>query len=238
MGFRLTPQAVLGALIVVFGLLLTADNFRILDADKILRFWPMVFIAVGLTKLVQSDTGSGQAFGGFLASIGVLMIADEFWDIHFDIGRLWPLALVAVGGFIVYRALRGEPSCGTLGTTSSDSEISEFAFWSGKVRRIASPGFRRADLTAVMGGVEVDLRGASTPAGQDAVIDVFVWWGGVEITVPPDWAVSNQIVAIMGGAEDSSTGTQGATNRLVVRGFCIMGGVEIKTAGGAGSKQW
>ena len=50
--------------------------------------------------------------------------------------------------------------------------------------------FRRADLTAIMGGVEVDLRGAST--GQEAVIDVFAWWGGIEITVPPDWAVSNR----------------------------------------------
>jgi predicted membrane protein len=238
MKMRLTPQAVLGALIVVFGLLLTADNFRLLDADKVLRFWPMVFIAVGLTKLVQSDTGSGQVFGGFLASIGVLMIADEFWDVHLDVGRLWPLALVAIGAFIVYRAARGESACGPAGVTTSDNQVSEFAFWSGKARKIASPGFRRADLTAVMGGVEIDLRGASTPPGQDAIIDVFVWWGGVEITVPPDWAVSNQIVAIMGGAEDSSTGTQASTNRLIVRGFCIMGGVDIKTAGGVASKQW
>jgi predicted membrane protein len=79
-----------------------------------------------------------------------------------------------------------------------------------------------------MGGVELDLRSAGT-GGQEAIIDVFVWWGGVEITVPPDWAVSNQVVAIMGGADDKSTGTQDARNRLVVRGFVVMGGVEIKT---------
>ena len=45
----------------------------------------------------------------------------------------------------------------------------------------------------------------------------------------PDWAVSNEITAIMGGAEDRSTGTQQARNRLVVRGVVIMGGVDIKT---------
>jgi hypothetical protein len=228
-GFRLTPQAVLGALIVVFGLLLTADNFQWLDAGNILQFWPMVFVAVGLSKLVQSDTTSGQVFGGVLAVVGVSMVADAYWDIDLDLDRMWPLALVAVGAFIVYRAARGESACGAAGPATSDSQISEFAFWSGKVRRNAAPGFRRADLTAIMGGVELDLRGASTPSGQDAIIDVFVWWGGVEITVPPDWAVSNQVVAIMGGADDSSTGTQDATNRLIVRGFCIMGGVEIAT---------
>ncbi len=236
--FRLTPQAVFGVLIVGVGLLLTADNFGLVDAGQILRFWPLVFVAVGLTKLVQSGTMSGQVFGGFIGMVGVLMIADRFWSIDLDVGRLWPLALVAVGSFIVYRAARGGASCPPAELATSDAQISEFAFWSGKVRKNASPGFRRADLTAVMGGVELDLRGASTFAGQEAVIDVFVWWGGVEITVPPDWAVSNQIVAVMGGADDSSSGTQASTNRLIVRGFCVMGGVEIKTAPAGASKQW
>lgn len=237
-GFRLTPQAVLGVLIVGLGLLLTADNFNLVEADQVLRFWPLVFVAVGLTKLVQSDTTAGQVFGGVLAVTGVSMIVDEFWAIDLEIDRMWPLALVAVGAFIVYRAARGETSGPPSGPVTSDTQISEFAFWSGKVRKNASPGFRRADLTAVMGGVELDLRGASTTSGQEAVIDVFVWWGGVEITVPPDWAVSNQVVAIMGGADDSSTGTQDATNRLIVRGFVIMGGVEIKTNAGVAGNKW
>jgi Cell wall-active antibiotics response 4TMS YvqF/Domain of unknown function (DUF5668) len=237
-GFRLTPQSVLGVLIVGLGLLLTADNFNLVEADQILRFWPVVYVAVGLTKLAQSDTTAGQVFGGVLAVVGVTLIVDEFWAIDLDIDRMWPLALVAGGAFIVYRAARGESACGSPGPATSDSQISEFAFWSGKVRKIAAPAFRRADLTAVMGGVELDLRGASTASGQGAIIDVFVWWGGVEITVPPDWAVSNQVVAIMGGADDSSTGTQDATNRLIVRGFVIMGGVEIKTNTGVAGNKW
>ena len=95
-GFRLTPQAVLGVLIVGLGLLLTADNFNLVEADQVLRFWPLVFVAVGLTKLVQSDTTAGQVFGGVLAVTGVSMIVDEFWAIDLEIDRMWPLALVAV----------------------------------------------------------------------------------------------------------------------------------------------
>jgi predicted membrane protein len=79
-----------------------------------------------------------------------------------------------------------------------------------------------------MGGIELDLRAAGTATGE-AVIDVFVMWGGVEIWVPPDWAVSNEVNLLMGGAEDRSTGAQGATHRLIVRGFVVMGGLEIKT---------
>ena len=58
-----------------------------------------------------------------------------------------------------------------------------------------------------MGGIEMDLRPASTATG-DAVIDVFVMWGGIEITVPPDWAVVNHILPIMGGVVDKSTWEQ------------------------------
>jgi hypothetical protein len=39
--------------------------------------------------------------------------------------------------------------------------------------------------------------------------------------------VSNEVMVLMGGADDKSTGAQDARNRLTVRGFCIMGGIEI-----------
>jgi hypothetical protein len=117
-------------------------------------------------------------------------------------------------------------SAGTV--ISGDTMLSEIAIWAGKQRRSVSPNFRHADLTAIMGGIELDLRGASTSTGE-AVIDLFVMWGGIEIWVPPDWAVSNQVGLLMAGAEDKSTGTQAARHRLIVRGFAIMGGVEIKT---------
>jgi len=236
-GRRITPQAVLGLLIVGLGLVLTADNLGWVEADRVLQFWPLILTAVGVTKLLQSDTTSGRVFGGVLVVLGLVMTADEVWHIEVDVMRWWPLALVAVGAFIVYRATRGNESSVAGGLIGADTDVSEFAFWSGKVRRNASPAFRRADLTAIMGGVELDLRGASTQ-GHEAIIDVFVWWGGVEITVPPDWAVSNQVMVVMGGADDSSSGTQDATNRLIVRGFCIMGGVDITTQAGTSKKQW
>ena len=136
------------------------------------------------------------------------------------------MLLVLGGVWLIARAWDGGRE--TPAPNVGDAGGSEFAFWSGVKRRVASPAFRRADLTAVMGGIEMDLRPAATATG-DAVIDVFVMWGGIEITVPPDWAVSNRIVPLMGGIVDKSTGTQEAKHRLHLRGFVLMGGVEIKT---------
>ena len=227
--FRMTPQIILGLLIVAFGVILTLDNLDYLEAGDILRYWPLLLVAFGLARLLGTNCTSGRLSGGVMVFIGLWLTADELVAIPIDFERWWPMILVAIGGLILFRAFRGGTQRGPDTQLTTDAAVSEVAVWSGKVRRITSPMFRRADLTAIMGGVEVDLRGAST-GGQEAVIDVFAWWGGIEITVPPDWAVSNQVVVFMGGVDDSSSGTQDARNRLVVRGFVVMGGAEIKTS--------
>lgn len=234
--FRLTPQIILGLCIVAFGVALTADNLGYADASKILSWWPLGIVLVGVTKLFTGCSGSARVVGGVIVFVGVALLGETL-DV-FRIWAWWPMALIALGLVIVFRAVGGSraaaaapagltPIGGPAGMTG-ESRLSELAIWSGVQRRVSSPVFRHADLTAVMGGIELDLRQAGTGGGE-AVIDVFVMWGGIEITVPPDWAVSNQIVPIMGGAEDKSTGTQTSQNRLILRGVAIMGGVEIKT---------
>jgi predicted membrane protein len=225
-GTRLTPQALLGLLVIVFGLLLTGDNLGWFDADEVLRYWPLGLMAVGLLKIVQGQGRSGRVAGAVLTAVGFMFVAETLlnWPIDFD--DWWPLLLVALGILVLTRSFDRGRRAGV--PSSADANVSEFAFWSGKVRRTTSAAFERGDLTAVMGGVELDLRGAGT-GGAEAVIDVFVMWGGVEIWVPPDWAVANEVTVLMGGAEDRSSGVQGARNRLVVRGFVLMGGLEIKT---------
>ena len=56
------------------------------------------------------------------------------------------------------------------GTTAQRS--SEFAVWSGVQRGVTSPAFKRADLTAVLGGIELDLRHAGTDNGEAVIADV------------------------------------------------------------------
>jgi hypothetical protein len=234
--FRLTPQIILGLCIIAFGVALTADNLGYADASRILRWWPVGIILVGVTKMLQGCSPSGRVVGGVITFIGVALLGESI-DV-FAIWAWWPMALIALGAVIVFRSMGGgrlaaQPAPGLVpgaapAAATGESRLSELAIWSGLQRRVSSPVFRHADLTAVMGGIELDLRQASTGGGE-AIIDVFVMWGGIEITVPPDWAVSNQVVPIMGGAEDKSTGTQTSQNRLILRGVAIMGGVEVKT---------
>ena len=66
----------------------------------------------------------------------------------------------AIGGRPRARMRRPAPS------SAATRSLSEIAIWAGKQRRSVSPMFRHADLTAIMGGIELDLRGASTVDGR------------------------------------------------------------------------
>ena len=221
-GFPLTPQAILGTLIIAFGALLMASNFGLVRAGEVLRYWPVGIIVVGSAMLSRAIDSSGQLKAGAVLLLGIWLTGSRVFGYDADLGDIWPVLLIGAGVAMLMRARRSDP----VGTVATDQVIHDFAFWSGTERRIRSTAFKRGEFTVVMGGIEVDLREAST-AGE-AVIDVFVVWGGLEIRVPPDWSVSNQVVAIMGGAVDKSTGTRDAKNRLILRGFVLMGGIEVK----------
>lgn len=87
--------------------------------------------------------------------------------------------------------------------------------------------FRGGELSAIMGGVEIDLSEAQI-SDDTATINVFAFWGGIEITVPRNWKVEIDAYPILGGIEDDTKPSQEEKlKKLIVRGYAIMGGVEI-----------
>jgi predicted membrane protein len=103
-----------------------------------------------------------------------------------------------------------------------------FALLSGIKRRWGKSAFRGAAVTAFMGGCELDLREALMSSGELAVIDVFVIMGGVNIFVPPNWPVSQEVVPLLGGVHDKTRSVpSNPAQHLLVRGTVVMGGVEI-----------
>ena len=246
-----TPRVVFGLLAVVFGVAMLLDNLYIIEARNIMRYWPVAMVVVGASYLLRTDSKSERLFGGILTVVGAVLLAEVVFNYDLDLWRFWPLMIVLFGVLMVARAFQPQdtpgkvqvgvvfgassqapPSPSTVASGqrvgSQDTIYNEVAIWSGIERRVATPAFKSADLTAVMGGIEFDLRQAGADQGE-AVIEVFALWGGIEIIVPPDWAVSNKVTAIMGGAEDQSSGTQMSRSRLTVKGVVLMGGVTIKT---------
>ena len=86
------------------------------------------------------------------------------------------------------------------------------------------------NVVTVLGGVELDFREATLPAGEITLSAVCIL-GGMEITVPPEMHVIDNGVAILGGREvsaDSDESVRPGAPVLRLSGFCLLGGVEVK----------
>jgi len=227
---RITGRLVVGLVIVVLGILFLLDNFGYADAGDVLAYWPVVFIIVGLTQVMGSRRKvlSGTIFmivGAWLLLNILGYVEQSPWD-------MWPVFLIIAGVTLVSKALRrpAVPVPGAVPTETGphDAQANGFAFMSASSRKIVGE-FLGGDLTAVMGGHDIDLRNARITNQGTAVIDVFVWWGGIDIKIPPDWKVSPEGLAIMGAFEDNSAAPQGEVRgHLVLKGLVVMGGVEVK----------
>src|SRR5215217_5506495 len=223
---RFTPQLVVGLIVIAVGVLMTLDNLQLVDASRYLRFWPAAVIVLGVVKIWHSREGMGGSFGGFLfVVIGAWLLLEQTALVRVSFWDMWPALLVAFGVFLAWQ---GVSVPRRRSSAASNDLISAMAVLGGVSRGNNSPAFRGGELTAVMGGCELDLRHAAIEG--EAVIDVFALWGGIEIRVPDDWTVVSRVTPILGGVDDKTRPPQAAASRhrLVLRGFVVMAGVEVK----------
>jgi predicted membrane protein len=227
--FRVSFQLIIGFIIISLGVLYLLQNFGVLYARDYTRLWPLLLVLYGVSRLVECDNLPHKIWGGFWVLVGSLWVLDNLDILYFDIWDLWPLVLVAIGLSLIWRPTRRRMA-GVGGTVieDSDSQINAVAMLGGFKRSNDSQDFRGGEITAIMGGCEIDLRRASIKESE-AVLEIVAIMGGVEIQVPDDWQVTLQGVPILGGYEDKTHQQQGeARKRLIVKGYVIMGGVEIK----------
>jgi Cell wall-active antibiotics response 4TMS YvqF len=215
--------AVIGIVIIAAGAILLGGNLGLIDSHYVFRnFGPVVLFILGAVLLARRRHDQ-VLLGLVLMFVGAWGFAtqQQWIKIHFW-ALIGPMMLVLAGGSVVWRAFN-RPSAEGVG----DAYIRTFAVFSGSELRPSVP-FEGADLTALMGGVSLDLSNA--PMARDtAVIDVFALMGGAVIIVPRDWDVTVRVTSLMGGCSDKRRpATMPATKHLIIQGMAVMGGVEIK----------
>ena len=217
--FRVTPRLVIGLAIMLAGFLLALDSLGFADAGQVFRWWPLALIAVGVTKLLGE--ASQRSGASLLIVLGAAFLALNLGLLSFP--RVAAIVLFLVGARIAWKALAPRTQTPA---TGGGSTLDVVAILGGSKRGV-SGDFKGGQAFAFMGGSEVDLRRA-TMARDEAVLDVFVFWAGLEVKVPEDWEVVCRGLPLLGGFVDNTRHTPGAQKRLVVTGMAIMGGVEVK----------
>ena len=231
-----------GLILMGIGVIFLLGNMGYLDVRQAFAFWPVILIIFGAIKIVESRD-HGRTAGIFWVVIGLLFLLGSFGIIRMTFRELWPILLIGIGALTLWRAalVRRERSClwspgpaspegsSDANTTSSNSVLSAKAILGGVERRIISEDFRGGDVTAIMGGCNLDFRSALIKPPNQAVLEVFALCGGIEIRVPEDWTVVSELEVILGGVDERKAGPpKDESKRLILRGKVLMGGVEVK----------
>ena len=212
-------KLIVGLFFTALGLLLAADNLRLLRADDYLQYWPAVAVLIGLIKL--ADPGR-RLVGTTLIVIGASLLAYTAGWVHFTIFNLWPLLLIGIGAAMVARAA----GVRVPGTGAQTGRNILAALTTRKINE-TSRDYSGNGIVAAMGACQLDLSQADIAHGP-AIIEAFAFWGGIEIFIPENWEVIGEVFPFMGGFDVRTSVGAKPDRQLIVRGAAIMGGIEVK----------
>ncbi len=246
-------RIIAGVIILTAGLLFMLNNFNVLPPrmEHYIFSWKTLLIAIGTLNLLFSHN---RTAGFILITVGVVFWIPDIFVLPINAGKfIWPLAIIVVGLFILFKRPDGSfghrfwedrfrnnhdenetENAGEQASFSQNDFINNVAVFGGGSYVITSKNFKGGKLTAIFGGSEIHLQHAKLAPGKH-ILDILFLFGGSEIIVPPDWNIKIEVVSIFGGFSDKrfvrkpEEITDEKHSFLVIKGLVIFGGAEIKS---------
>ncbi len=235
-----TAQRVVPAMVLIaVGGIFLLSNLHLMRVHDLWQYWPVIFMVMGVFKLVDAQEPRERTSGGLFLAFGSILLANNMGLIPFSVWDMWPLLLIGVGVYMLIDRTTASKLFSDFGCSGASRMRGpsgaftrhETAVFSGGKRKIAVDDFQRAKYDAVFGGFEIDLRGSQIQ-GDSATIEINAVFGGAEVRIPPNWSVVMRGTGVFGAFADSADQPNPAVTpnikKLIVRGAAVFGGVEIK----------
>jgi predicted membrane protein len=221
---------IFGTIVILVGLGFLLDNMGIVDFREFWKFWPVLLIAYGASRILACRAVTGVIWGGAVALIGALLLLDNLDILFFRFDYIWPLIIIAFGLSLLARAIDRKRYIAEAAAGSNESVLNIVTVFGGSNRVIDNKDFRGGEIVSVFGGVRLDLRRAAITLDR-VVLDISAVFGGVEIRVPENWAVSTKGIGIFGGFDDKTLHPKPDPNvktpELVITGATVFGGMSV-----------
>ena len=210
--------------------------------------WETILILIGL--YVGISNRFRDHTWAILIVLGLVFLLDDLLP-DLSIRRLiWPVGMIVVGVIIMttgdrytwwrkarQKAPADDPNeVNNLSIVSDASSASEedwleaTAVFGGVKRSIVTKHFKGGEVTAIMGGAEINLAYADIQGITR--IEIINIMGGTKLIVPAHWDVQSRMVAILGGVDDKRNIRPeliDPNRRLILEGPSLMGGLEIRS---------
>lgn len=234
----------LGLVLFVGGTFFLLDHTGLLGSSFLAGWWPCGLAVLGAAQVLFGDNRVARATGsGLILLGGVLMLADLEPAEWLDAGSYaWRAALASIGIALVVRActhaappravplpLASDEDPAIRPGTNPAERVQLFSVLSSQERVVSSQAFEGGQLSSILGGYRLDLRGANLPAGGEAVLELYSLMGEGHVLVPEDWTVVSDVVPILAEVRVKARPRRAdPAKRLRIQGFALMSDIEVR----------
>ncbi|EJO5347447.1 hypothetical protein NRP93_001526 [Clostridium botulinum] len=219
----------LGIIFLIIGLGIGLEALNLWDFGNIIsNYWPIILIVVGVKKLLEKSVS--YVNGIVLVLLGVMFQLRNL-NILYNLSKFfWAGIFVLIGFYLLtYKESFKHKDKNFFSGENGQDFIKTGVLFSGTRTKNYSKAFKGGSITALFGGIDIDLLDAEL-SSDGAYIDVFVAFGGVDIIVPENWNVVMTGIPILGGWSNKTRSRNGNNGGPILKINCIsaFGGVEVK----------
>jgi hypothetical protein len=106
---RFRGSLVAGTILLVVGMLFLFNNFDLIYLGPVSHFWPLIIVAIGITKLLTADHPADRRRGGWWLMIGLWLLISTLHLYGFSFHNSWPILLIVLGINSIWKALDPQP---------------------------------------------------------------------------------------------------------------------------------
>jgi predicted membrane protein len=216
-----------GLLLVAAGVIFALNALDITNIDLFFEGWWTLFIIVPCTIGLFTEREKTGNIIGILVGVFLFLSVRDVLDFDTVFKIFVPAIIVIVGLKMIVKGIFGSKAADIIKKNKAAGKTlkSGCATFGGCELNYDLEVFEGAELTAVFGGLECDLRGAIIE--NDCAIQVSAVFGGIDIIVPDHVNVKVSTNNIFGGVSNKTKVKEGAPT-IYISGICMFGGVEIK----------
>ncbi len=224
-----------GVTFILTAIFLIVGKLGYLEDLSIFSMIFTVFLGAVLVKSIYPVNFAGILFP--LAFLGII------YDKQLGIENLTPwtvLAVAALGSIGLSMVFYNKSWChyhhhGHWGKEFEDfevidvedeSHVKQSTSFGASSKYINSEAFKQADLECSFGAMNVYFDHAQVQDSQ-VLVRVHVSFAGMELYVPKEWAVDNQVRASFGAVEEKNNHVANETVKMVLVGDVSFGAIEI-----------
>ncbi len=218
-----------GIVLVAVGVLFGLRAMDLIEFDIFFEgWWTLIIIVPSFISLLTEKDKTGSLVG---LLVGVVLFLANRDIISF--ATLWkllvPMVIIVIGLGLIFKDVFNRKARDAVKQLNSMNRPVKQCTATFAGQKCAYPGeeFLGAELTAIFGKVDCDLRGALI--NSDTVVNVSCIFGGVDVYLPENVNVEMCVTPIFGGVSDKlSRPVIAGRPTVFINGSCMFGGVDVK----------